>query len=207
MEQSRSAPVGWRRSNHGLGIADRWHSIWEVSKPAFALLALPLAVFLIIQNWRFNSVIDAERAIVETQQARIRYLNDKLEALALLETEKISGPEIKSVATLRLANSDGTFTVTKIVDVVSKQLPKKLIIASRGEDILRMTVRPQRFENKVVYGGIAWYEPSKPSLLPQHYVEKLLPQHYVEVEYPLGRYAVEVTSKNDDVTLDYKFAR
>ena len=99
---------------------------------------------------------------------------------------------------MRHANSDGTFTVTRIVDVVSKQLPAKLVIASRGDGILRMTVRPQRLENTVVYRGIAWHEPSKPSLMPQH---------YVEIEYPIGRYAVEVTSKHDEVILDYKFAR
>jgi len=198
MKQSR-APVGWRHPNNRPGrIADGWHSTWEVSKPAFTLLAITLALFLILQHWRLSSVIDAERAMIETHQARIRYLNDKLEALTHLDTKETSRPEIKSIAVLRRANDDGTFTVTKIVDVVSKQLPAKLVITSRGDGILRMTVRPQKLENSVVYRGIAWQEPSEPSLMPQH---------YVEIEYPIGRYAVEVTSKDDDVTLDYKFAR
>ena len=129
MKQGR-APVGWRHPNNRLGrIADGWHSIWEVGKPAFALLAIVLAPFFILQNWRLSSAINAERAMIETHQARIRYLNDKLEALAHLDTKEIS-PEIKSIAVLRRANDDGTFTVTKIVDVVSKQLPAKLVITS-----------------------------------------------------------------------------
>ena len=78
-----------------VGLADGWHSIWEVGKPAFALLAIVLTPLFIIQNWRLSSGINAERAIIETHQARIRYLNDKLEALAHLDTEENS-PEIKS---------------------------------------------------------------------------------------------------------------
>ena len=79
MKQSR-APVGWRHPKNRPGrIADGWHSIWEVGKPAFALLAIVgQPRFLIIQNWRLSSGINAERAIIETHQARIRYLNDKL---------------------------------------------------------------------------------------------------------------------------------
>jgi hypothetical protein len=133
--------------------------------------------------------------------------------LAHLDTKEIS-PEIKSIAMLRHANDDGTFTVTKIVDVVSKQLPAKLVITSRGDSILRITVRPQKLENSVVYRGVAWREPSEASLIPQHWgiarqapSESSLPQHSVEIEYPFGRYAIEVTSKDDDVTLDYKFTR
>jgi hypothetical protein len=213
MKQGR-APVGWRHPKHRPGrLADGWHSIWELGKPAFALLAIMLAPLLILQNWRLSSGINAERATIESHQARIRYLNDKLEALAHLDTKEIS-PEIKSIAMLRHANDDGTFTVTKIVDVVSKQLPAKLVITSRGDSILRITVRPQKLENSVVYRGVAWREPSEASLIPQHWgiarqapSESSLPQHSVEIEYPFGRYAIEVTSKDDDVTLDYKFAR
>ena len=87
------------------------------------------------------------------------------------------------------------------------------MITSCGDGILQMTARPQKLENSVVYRGIAWHEPS--SLMPQQWgiarqepsKTSVMPEHYVEIEYPFGRYAVEVTSKDDDVTLDYKFAR
>ena len=61
-----------------------------------------------------------------------------------------------------------------------------------------MAVRPLGFEGRTEYRGVVWQERTGLSSLPQH---------HVEIEYPVGRYAVEVTSKNDDVTLDYKFER
>ena len=179
-------------------ITERGHSIWNMAKTTLAVLAIPLALLLIVQYLRFSYAIDAAQASIETQQENIHYLADKLGALTHVGGDETSTSEIKNIEQRRQANGDGTLTLIKVIDVLPKQLSAKLTITGRGEGILGMAVRPLRFEGRTEYRGIVWQERTDFSSLPQH---------HVEIEYPVGRYAVEVTSKNDDVTLDYKFER
>ncbi|MGH9548599.1 MAG: hypothetical protein ACRD3W_04455, partial [Terriglobales bacterium] len=112
--------------------------------------------------------------------------------------DETSTSEIKSIEQSRKRNADGTLTLIKVIDVLPKQLSAKLTITGRGEGILGMAVRPLRFEGRPEYPGIVWQERTDFSSLPEH---------HVEIEYPIGRYAVEVTSKSDEINLDYKFGR
>ena len=208
------APIGWRhhdtaprntaprnsapRKTALRRITERGHSLWDTAKASLAVLAIPLALLLIVQHVRFSYAINAAQASIETQQENIRYLADKLGALTHVGGDETSTSEIKNIEQRRAVNADRTLTLIKVIDVLPKQLSAKLTIAGRGEGILGITVRPLRFEGRTEYRGIVWQGPTDPSSLPPH---------HVEIEYPVGRYAVEVTSKDDDVTLDYKFER
>ena len=179
-------------------ITERGHSLWNMAKTTLAVLAIPLALLLIVQCLRLNYAIDAAQTGIATQQESIHYLADKLGALTHVGSVETSTSEIKNVEQSRKKNDDGTLTLIKVIDVLPKQLSAKLTITGRGEGILGMAVRPLRFEGHTEYRGIVWQEQADFSSLPQH---------HVEIEYPVGRYAVELKSKDDDVTLDYKFEK
>ena len=177
-------------------ITESGHSLWDTVKASLAVFAVLLALLLIVQHLRFGYAINAAQASIESQQENIRYLADKLGALTHIGGDETSTAEIKNIEQRRGVNADGTLTLIKVIDVLPKHLSAKLTIAGRGEGILRIAARPLRFEGRTEYRGIVWQEPTDLSSPPQH---------HVEIEYPVGRYAVEVTSKDDDVTLDYKF--
>ena len=184
------------RSSSRRPLTERGHSLWSTAETTLALLAIPLALLLIFQSLRLNYATDATHNGIEKRQEEIGYLVGKLEAITRSGREP-SSAELKNVEQHRRPNVDGTFTLTKVIDVLPKQLPAKLTITGNGEGILSMSVRPLKFEGYTEYRGIVWQEKA----------DSPPPSHQVEIEYPVGRYAVEFKSKDDDVTLDYKFTR